>query len=193
MNKIYQKNTPNFKNPVKRKIDGFTLIELLVVVLILGILTAIALPQYQTAVDHARFSQLIVNTGSLLKAEQMHLMSRGKYAISWEALASFIPEGYTISSSSSRTLVNQGYSIQISIGCSTPADENGSQPADCPAGYLFSRDNRVHVAYWTDMSGKDRRCLAYAEGGNRAKTLCRTITASETEYPLSNGGVYFKF
>ena len=66
---------------------GFTLIELLVVVLIIGILSAIALPQYQKAVARSRAVEAIVSLRTLTTAQQEYYMANGGYATNLEELS----------------------------------------------------------------------------------------------------------
>ena len=58
---------------------GFTLIEVLVVVLIIGILTSIALPQYQRSVVKARFAQAKITASALARAEEVYYSTHMEY------------------------------------------------------------------------------------------------------------------
>ena len=58
---------------------GFTLIELLVVVLIIGILSAVALPQYQKAVEKTRAIEAVQMMATLTRSIDIWLMENGGF------------------------------------------------------------------------------------------------------------------
>ena len=91
---------------------GFTLIELLVVVLIIGILAAVALPQYQKAVEKARTAEAAQILGTLEKAIDL-----------WKLENPTSDKNYDFLATGNLGLGTVSGSLDIDIPCSYVEDE----------------------------------------------------------------------
>ena len=71
--------------------SGFTLIELLVVVLIIGILTAVALPQYTTAVEKSRAAEALTLMSAIAGAAERYQLQKDDWPDSFNKLDLEVP------------------------------------------------------------------------------------------------------
>ena len=78
--------------------EGFTLIELLVVIIILGVLAAIALPNFVNQAGRARETELKNTTGTLNRAQQAYHFERQTFGTSLSSLGVSIPAQYITNS-----------------------------------------------------------------------------------------------
>ena len=90
---------------------GFTLIELIVVVLIIAILAAVAVPQYQKAVEKSHVVQILTLLKSLTDAEEAYYLEHGQYTTYFEQLYIDSPKGQI--ATSEKTTLNNGAVISL--------------------------------------------------------------------------------
>jgi len=70
--------------------DGFTLVELIVVVVIIGVLSAIAIPSFKNFSDKARQKEAEVLLASYVKAAQMFYTEHGELATEADHLDQYV-------------------------------------------------------------------------------------------------------
>ena len=154
---------------------GFTLIELLVVVLIIGILSAVALPQYDKAVMKSRMSAAIPIAKSIKDNLTMFHLSNGRYPTSAE-FADMVDFGDKNCNASGNCRIGN-YLVAYST---TPL-----------VGVIYSpgsgltattQTERIGAGVVTnDHSTNNIPTLACVAGGTKATQICKT-------YPSANHG-----
>ena len=147
---------------------GFTLIELLVVVLIIGILAAIALPQYQKAVMKNRYVQLIVRADALFKAGEMFFLENGRYPLDITELSIDITQGGVIQRTDATAEEHLGVVFPDHSVCAT-------NPYAASCG--LKKNNTYFVSFirfWSRNTGHGTAaCCAYA--GIETEKICLSL------------------
>lgn len=136
---------------MKRNKKGFTLIELLVVVLIIGVLTAIALPRYEIAAEKSRASQAFVTLRALKDAMERHKLATGSYPTNINLLDIEVPS-------------NKYWNIYIAQDLSIYASRKGSSSGYAESYLIAYRfdgiRHRLICRSSTDIAYGEKICKA---------------------------------
>ncbi len=155
---------------------GFTLIELLVVVLIIGILAAVAVPQYQVAVKKAQLMRFVPLVKTLKTAEEAYYLANGDYTTDLTALDIDLPSEGCVLNQDTR---NGYYSCPNHVEYGVYSGPVSSQAGDDTIRYL------QYFADYETRNAKKGDIMCYSKG-EIARKACRTLGEGiEREHPES--------
>ena len=162
-----------------RKNAGFTLIELLVVVLIVGILAAVALPQYNRAVLRSRFVQAQTLAKSFADAATRYYLANGTTPDYWTDLDIALPAGFVMPTDKQGVAFNAKRGIYCDL---MAADDKNIACfiSDYRAAYVqfFGPDSDQREC-WAKKDDTDSQALCKgfggAESGNSSHAFCTSV------------------
>ncbi len=159
-------------------VRGFTLIELLVVVLIIAILAAVALPQYQKAVYRTKYAHLKMLTEELARAEEVYYLANGTYTTNFDSLDITLPEPFRKTGSSSLA------KYQYDWGACQLQVISEQAKVDC-RNYAI---NMTYQKYFNHSSSYRKRKICIAWDTTDPTSLTNQICRLETQQsPIYNG------
>lgn len=157
----------------RRFSKGFTLIELLVVVLIVGILAALAIPQYQFVVEKNRAAEALILLRAIADANYRYYLATGTYAghNNLDKLDIDIPKAFANNVSSKRiATANFIYS------------PGSSEHENYLAQANRSKEGSVLTEYYIYMRAEEYpnkfRCWAYSQSSSISKKICSQINTT---------------
>ena len=160
-----------------RSMKGFTLIELLVVVLIIGILAAVAVPQYQRAVLKSRFSTLKLLATNIAKAQEIYYLANDKYADKLEELDISMPAGKKAGSTDKKYVYEWGscwFGVNSTIANVACSLNNGLNYQQRLLHSNYEPGKRVCIAYTIDLKDPQNSVCSSETGdsGSCEDTYC---------------------
>ena len=154
----------------KKKDQGFTLIELLVVIIIIGILSAIALPSFLNQANKAKQSEAKQYVGTLNRIQQSYYLEKSQFASDMVPLANPVPASTT----------NYNYTFSPA----TPTSTNVINYGTSKAAALKSYNGMVSISVVTASSDATTTavlCEASTPGASQLADPTAPATGSATK------------